>query len=127
MDKIIPKKKSNNNFIKYENYMSNISCAIIQLFPRPILPEIKKEENKEDNKGNNIIDKISEKQKQENFKKLSNNNKSMKNLFSFIKKNNNNNIQNENEQNKFSKTDKKGKKLESSSSFTNIFKRKQNK
>ena len=125
-DKIIPKKKSNNNFIKYENYMNNISCAIIQLFPRPILPEIKKEETKEDKKGNSNSDKISEKQKQEDFKKLSNNNKSMKNLFSFIKKNNNS-VQNENEQNKFSKTDKKGKKLESSSSFTNIFKRKQNK
>ena len=106
--------------------MNNISCAIIQLFPRPILPEIKKEETKEDKKGNSNSDKISEKQKQEDFKKLSNNNKSMKNLFSFIKKNNNS-VQNENEQNKFSKTDKKGKKLESSSSFTNIFKRKQNK
>ena len=127
-DKIIPKKKSNNNFIQYENYMSNISCAIIQLFPRPKLPENKIEEAKEENKGNssNNIYKISEKQKQENFKKLSNNNKSMKNLFSFMKKNNNN-AQNEGEQNKLSKTDKKGKKLESSSSFTNIFKRKQNK
>ena len=127
-DKIIPKKKSNNNFIQYENYMSNISCAIIQLFPRPKLPVNKIEEAKEENKGNssNNIYKISEKQKQENFKKLSNNNKSMKNLFSFMKKNNNN-AQNEGEQNKLSKTDKKGKKLESSSSFTNIFKRKQNK
>ena len=36
----------------------------------------------------------------------------MKNLFSFMKKNNNN-AQNEGEQNKLSKTDKKGKKLES--------------
>ena len=106
-DKIIPKKKSNNNFIQYENYMSNISCAIIQLFPRPKLPENKIEEAKEENKGNssNNIYKISEKQKQENFKKLSNNNKSMKNLFSFMKKNNNN-AQNEGEQNKLSKTDK---------------------
>ena len=86
--------------------MSNISCAIIQLFPRPKLPENKIEEAKEENKRNssNNIYKISEKQKQENFKKLSNNNKSMKNLFSFMKKNNNN-AQNEGEQNKLSKTD----------------------
>ena len=123
-DKIIPKKRNKNIFIQYENYMSNISCAIIQLFPRPKIKENIIEENK--NADDNNINKLNEKQKMENFKKLSSNNKSMKNLFSFMKKNNNN-VQNEGEQNKLSKTDKKGKKLESSSSFTNIFKRKQNK
>ena len=125
-DKIIPKKRNKNIFIQYENYMSNISCAIIQLFPRPKIKENKIEENK--NGDGNNINKLNEKQKMENFKKLSSNNKSMKNLFSFMKKNNNSNIQSTGvEHSKFNKTDKKEKKLESSSSFTNIFKKKQNK
>ena len=106
--------------------MSNISCAIIQLFPRPKIKENIIEENK--NADDNNINKLNEKQKMENFKKLSSNNKSMKNLFSFMKKNNNSNIQSTGvEHSKFNKTDKKEKKLESSSSFTNIFKKKQNK
>ena len=125
-DKIIPKKRNKNIFIQYENYMSNISCAIIQLFPRPKIKENKIEENKNDDDNN--INKLNEKQKMENFKKLSSNNKSMKNLFSFMKKNNNSNIQSTGvEHSKFNKADKKEKKLESSSSFTNIFKKKQNK
>ena len=125
-DKIIPKKRNKNIFIQYENYMSNISCAIIQLFPRPKIKENKIEENK--NGDDNNINKLNEKQKMENFKKLSSNNKSMKNLFSFMKKNNNSNIQSTGvEHSKFNKSDKKEKKLESSSSFTNIFKKKQNK
>ena len=124
-DKIIPKKKNKNIFIQYENYMNNISCAIIQLFPRPKIKENQVEENKNDD-NHDSINKLNEKQKMENFKKLSSNNKSMKNLFSFIKKNNNS--QNTDiENSKSNKNEKKEKKLESSSSFTNIFKKKQNK
>ena len=124
-DKIIPKKKNKNIFIQYENYMNNISCAIIQLFPRPKIKENQVEENKNDD-NHDSINKLNEKQKMENFKKLSSNNKSMKNLFSFMKKNNNS--QNTDiENSKSNKNEKKEKKLESSSSFTNIFKKKQNK
>ena len=124
IDKIIPKNKNPNIFVQYQNYMTNISCAFIELLPRPKIIE-EKEENKKENNNTDNANKLSEKQKAENFKKSSNNNKSMKNLFSFIKKNNANANGSSNvEHSKFQKTDKKEKKLESSSSFSNIFKKK---
>ena len=122
-DKIIPKNKNPNIFVQYQNYMSNISCAIIELLPRPKIIIENKEENKNENSNENN-NKESQKQKVENFKKLNSNNKSMKNIFSFSKKKDNNTSSKNTEQSKFSKNDKKGKKLESSSSFTNIFKKK---
>ena len=128
-DRIIPKTRNNNIELKYQNYMGNISCAIIQPLSRPKLPENKIEEKKEENNNNNNANSLNEKNKMESFKKSSNNNRSMKNLFSFLKnsdKNSNNTTSNSNaEQSKFHKTEKKEKKkLESSSSFTNIFKKK---
>ena len=126
-DKIIPKKKNDNIDIKYQNYMSNISCAIIQLLLRPKIPEKVTEEKKQEN-NNNLSINLNEKQKMENFKNKNSNNKSMKNLFSSNKKSDKNNINNNNTgHSKFFKDNKKEKKLESSSSFTNIFKKKQNK
>ena len=126
-DKIIPKKKNNNIDIKYQNYMNNISCAIIQLLLRPKIPEKIVEDKKEGN-NNGLAGNLNEKQKMENFKNKNSNNKSMKNLFSSNKKNEKNNINNNNTgHSKFFKDNKKDKKLESSSSFTNIFKKKTNK
>ena len=138
LDKIIPKTKNNNIDIKYQNYLSNISCAIIQPLARPKFQEDIEEKKEENNKVKFNINTSNEKekQKQESFKKSSNNNRSMKNLFSFLKNNdkgnsNNNNINDNNNKNSSSsknvyKVEKKeNKKLESSSSFTNIFKKKQ--
>ena len=133
-DKIIPKTKNNNIDIKYQNYLTNISCAIIQLLFRPKIIENSEEKKIENNKIKFNMNLSNEKLKQESFKKSSNNNRSMKNLFSFLKnsdKGNNNNGNDNNDKNSSSSKNvykiekKENKKLESSSSFTNIFKKKQ--
>ena len=127
-DRIIPKKKNNNIDIQYQNYMSNISCAIIQLFTRPKIQEKKVEDIKNDN---NNANNPNEKQKMDSFKKGNTNNKSMKNIFSFLKNSKDSTSTNNTHKglanSKFQKTEKKEKKLESSSSFTNIFKKRQGK
>ena len=101
LDFIVPKKKKDINLSK--SFMDNMTCFVIQLFERPEYIEEKKEEGKIDDKES------LEKVKMEKFKQKDENNKSMKDLFSFFTNHN--------------KNEKKEKKLETSSSFTNLFKK----
>jgi serine/threonine protein phosphatase PrpC len=100
-DIIIPKEKKEDN----QSYTDNITCFVIQLFERPKL--IVNQEDKIDS---------DEKEKMEKFKKKEASNNSMKNLFSFFTK-----AQNKNDKNDAKDTN--DKKLDSSSSFSNLFKK----
>ena len=132
LDRIIPKTKNNNIEFKYKNYMSNISCSIIQPLSRPKMPENIEEKKMENDKIKVNTNSPKENQRQENFKKKSNNHRSMKNLFSFLKNTDKGsncssigNINSSSSSKIVYKIEKKeNKKLESSSSFTNIFKKK---
>ena len=86
--------------------MENITCFLIELLERPkVVIEVKKEEKKK-------VKIILEENKKEEGLKPKEFNKSMKNLFSFFTKMN-------------PKNDKEEKKMESSASFSNIFKKKE--
>ena len=132
LDRIIPKTKNNNIEFKYKNYMSNISCSIIQPLSRPKMPENIEEKKMENDKIKVNTNSPKENQRQESFKKKSNNHRSMKNLFSFLKNtdkgSNFSSIGNNNSSSSskivYKIEKKENKKLESSSSFTNIFKKK---
>ena len=99
-DMIIPKEKNGE---QNQPFMDNMTCFVIQLLERPKYIEEKKEEEKKDDKQK------AEKLKMEKFKQKDENNKSMKVLFSFFTNHN--------------KNEKKEKKLETSSSFTSLFKK----
>ena len=103
-DFIVPKDKKDED--SDQSWMENITCFLIELLERPkVVIEVKKEEKKK-------VKIILEENKKEEGLKPKEFNKSMKNLFSFFTKMN-------------PKNDKEEKKMESSASFSNIFKKKE--